>query len=191
MRQRSFSSYFNAQSGVAAIEFAFILPVMLLLYFGMMDLTSLVVNNRKVTTVASAVADLTSQNRTTILKSQIDDYMNVSDLVLNPAPPSGVTVRVFGYRPSGGAPTLIWQTGNGEGPGCADPSTAGFTELMTAGNDLIVAQACMTFVPLVANFLGKSILGDTSFSVGQSVVVRPRATLTLNCEMTSGGAACS
>jgi Flp pilus assembly protein TadG len=192
MRQHSFTSYLKAQSGVAAIEFAFILPVMLLLYFGMMDLTSLVVNNRKVTTVASAVADLTSQSRTTILKSQIDDYMNVSGLVLNPAPPSGVTVRVFGYRDGGGTPTMIWQTANAGGPGCAaGPDTSGYAELMTAGNDLVVAQACMTFTPFVAYFLGKSILGDTSFSVGQSVVVRPRATLTLTCQMTSGGANCS
>jgi Flp pilus assembly protein TadG len=117
MRQRGFTSYLKAQSGVAAIEFAFILPVMLLLYFGMMDLTSLVVNNRKVTTVASAVADLTSQSRTSILKSQIDDYMKVANLVLNPMPTSGVTVTVYGYRNSGGTATKIWQTNNGLGPG--------------------------------------------------------------------------
>lgn len=192
MRKPGFKSYLNAQAGVAAIEFAFILPVMLLLYFGMLDLTSLVVNNRKVTTVASAVADLTAQSRSTVLKSQVTDYMNVSNLVLNPAPAGGVTVRVFGYRASGGAATKIWQTSNGSGPGCSsEPDTSGFGSLMTAGNDLVVAQACMTFVPYIANFLGKSILGDTSFDLGQEVVVRPRSTLTLKCEVTSGGASCS
>lgn len=192
MRMPAFKSYLNAKSGVAAIEFAFILPVMLLLYFGLMDLTSLVVNNRKVTTVASAVADLTAQSRTSVLKSQVDDYMKVANLILNPMPESGVTVAVYGYRPNGGAATKIWQTSNGSGPGCdGEPDSSGFSSLMTAGNDLVVAQACMTFEPYIANFLGKSILGNTSFDVGQAVVVRPRSTLTLKCEVTSGGAACS
>lgn len=188
----AFKAYLNAKSGVAAIEFAFILPVMLFLYFGMMDLTSLVVNNRKVTAVASSVADLTAQNRTSVLKSQVDDYMNVANLVLNPMPADGVTVNVYGYRSNGGAATKMWQTSNGSGPGCqGEPDTAGFDGLMTAGNDVVVAQACVTFVPYIATFLGKSILGDTSFDVGQEVVVRPRSTLTLKCEVTSGGAACS
>jgi Flp pilus assembly protein TadG len=192
MRKFAFTSYLNAQSGVAAIEFAFILPVMLLLYFGMMDLTTLVVNNRKVTTVASAVADLTAQSRTTILKAQVDDYMRVANLILNPMPDDGVSVRVYGYRNSGGTPSLIWQTSNGSGPGCsAAPSTAGYGDLMTAGNDLIVAQACMTYEPYVATFLGAEILGATFFNVEQAVVVRPRSTLVLTCLVASGGANCS
>lgn len=192
MQMPAFKAYLSAKAGVAAIEFAFILPVMLLLYFGMMDLTSLVVNNRKVTTVASAVADLTAQNRTSVLKSQVNDYMNVANLVLNPMPTDGVTVNVYGYRANGGAAAKIWQTSNGSGPGCqGEPDSSGFGSLMTAGNDLVVAQACVTFTPYIANFLGKSILGDTSFDVGQAVVVRPRSTLTLKCEVTSGGAACS
>jgi Flp pilus assembly protein TadG len=192
MRKFILKSYLHAQSGVAAIEFAFILPVMLLLYFGMMDLTTLVVNNRKVTTVASAVADLTAQSRTTILQAQVDDYMRVANLILNPMPDNGVTVRVYGYRNSGGTPTKIWETSNDSGPGCSTtPDTSGYGNLMAAGNDLIVAQTCMTYVPYVATFLGKNILGATFFNVEQSVVVRPRSTLVLTCQVSSGGAACS
>jgi hypothetical protein len=192
MRKFTFKSYLNAQSGVAAIEFAFILPVMLILYFGMMDLTTLIVNNRKITTVAGAVADLTSQNRTTVLKSQVDDYMRVTNLIVNPLPDDGVTVKVFGYRNSGGTPSKIWETSNASGPGCsATPSTSGYSDLMTAGNDLVVAQACMTYEPWVATFLGKNLLGDTFFNVEQAVVVRPRSTLVLTCQVTSGGANCT
>jgi hypothetical protein len=182
MRKFTLRPYLYAQSGVAAIEFAFILPVMLLLYFGMMDLTTLVVNNRKVTTVASAVADLTSQNRTTVLESQVEDYMRVANLIVNPMPTDGVTVKVYGYRNSGGAPSPIWETSNGSGPGCsAAPSTSGYSDLMTAGNDLVVAQACMTYTPWIATFLGETILGSTFFNVEQAVVVRPRSTLVLTC----------
>jgi hypothetical protein len=185
-------SYLTAQSGVAAIEFAIILPVMLILYFGMFDLTGLISNNRKLTTVAAALADLTGQNRTTVLKSQIDDYMNVGDMIIDPMPTDGVTLRVYGYRIQSGAPTKIWSSGNGSGPGCSgEPSTAGFTDLMSAGNDLVVAQACLTYEPFIGTLLGKNLIGATSFNLQQEVVVRPRSTLTLKCEVTSGGATCS
>jgi Flp pilus assembly protein TadG len=192
MRKFTFKSYLNAQSGVAAIEFAFILPVMMILYLGMMDLTTLVVNNRKVTTVASSVADLISQNRTTVLKAQVQDYMRVANLVVNPMPANGVTVKVYGYRNSGGTPTKIWETSNGSGPGCSStPSTSGYGALMTAGNDLVVAQTCMTYVPWVATFLGDEIIGASFFNVEQAVVVRPRSTLVLTCQVSSGGANCT
>jgi hypothetical protein len=192
MRKFTLKSYLNAQSGVAAIEFAFILPVMMILYLGMMDLTTLVVNNRKVTTVASAVADLISQNRTKVLKAQVDDYMLVANLIVNPMPADGVTVKVYGYRNSGGVPTKIWETSNGSGPGCSSaPSTTGYGNLMTAGNDLVVAQACMTYVPWVATFLGDEIIGSSFFNVEQAVVVRPRSTFVLDCQVTSGGATCT
>jgi hypothetical protein len=61
---------------------------------------------------------------------------------------------------------------------------------MSAGNDLVVAQTCMTYVPWVATFLGKNLLGDTFFNVEQAVVVRPRSTLILDCK-TAGGVTCS
>ena len=192
MQRLSLKSFRKAQSGVAAIEFAIILPVMLILYFGLFDLTGLITNNRKITTVAATVADLTGQNNSTVLEATITDYMNVADMVMDPMPDSGVTVRVLGYRMQGGVPTKRWETSNGSGPGCdGDPDTSGYNELMTAGNDLIVAQTCITYEPFIGTFLGKDLLGATSFDLQQEVVVRPRASLVLNCQETAGGAACS
>jgi Flp pilus assembly protein TadG len=76
---RKLPGFASAESGVAAIEFAFILPFMLVLYFGLLDLTGLVSVNRKMTSTASVVADLTGQGgpttRSQILKEDIADYM--------------------------------------------------------------------------------------------------------------------
>lgn len=173
--------YCRAETGVAAIEFAIILPFMLLLYFGLLDLTGLVSANRKMTSTASVVADLVGQSKTTITSAQIADYMRVSDMINNPEPNSGVTVRVIGYRASGGTATQQWTTSKAGGPGCGAVDTGGMTDLMTGSNDIIVAQACMVFVPYVATFLGNSILGASSFNVQQVIMVRPRSTTTLSC----------
>jgi hypothetical protein len=40
----------------------------------------------------------------------------------------------------------------------------------------------MTYEPFIGTFLGKNLLGATSFALNQEVVVRPRSTLTLACD---------
>ena len=185
--------FWRAETGVAAIEMSFILPFLLLLYFGLLDLTGLVSFNRKITGVASSVADITSQNRISVLKSNITDYMYANNMIMKPTPANMVTVKVYGYRKSGATVSMIWQTSNGVGPGCSStPNTAEMVPLMAAGNDLIITQACMKYVPYVATFLGDKILGKTSFNVEQTVMVRPRPALTLTCYATTvGGAVCT
>ena len=48
-------------SGVALVEFAFVLPVMLLLYFGGMSVSELIAVNRKVTVATRSLTDLVSR----------------------------------------------------------------------------------------------------------------------------------
>jgi Flp pilus assembly protein TadG len=182
----SFKSFTLAESGLAAIEFAFILPFMLMLYFGLMDLTGLIGFNRKITSVANTMADLTAQNRTSVLKSDINDYLNAASLIMNPTPVNQVTVNVYGYRMVAGTPTQQWKSSNGSGPGCnTSPPTSSMAPLMAAGNDLVVSMACYRFTPYVATFMGDKLLGSTTLKVEQTIMVRPRSTAKLDCYTTS------
>lgn len=178
---RRMRPYFRAESGVAAIEFAVILPFMLLLYFGLLDLTGLITSNRRMTSTAAIVADLTGQNRTTVAKATIEDYMLVAGMINNPAPDSGVRVNVLGFRNNAGTVEPTFNVTTAGGPACDAPDTGDMLDLMTAGNDIIVAQSCMIYVPYVATFLGDALLGATSFNVQQEVMVRPRSTAVLDC----------
>jgi Flp pilus assembly protein TadG len=187
----SFKTFLRAETGVAAIEMAFIMPFMLLLYFGLVDLTGLISLNRKITSVASATADLVGQNSTTVTKTDINDYLKVVKLIMNPTPDSKVKVVVYNYRYDGTNVNLQWKVENASSVTCTTaPSTAGMNLLMTAGNDLVVAQACMDYTPYVTSFMGETLLGKTVFDVEQIVTLRPRASLQLNCTLTTGGAAC-
>jgi Flp pilus assembly protein TadG len=47
--------------GIAAVEFAFVLPIMLTLYLGCVEVTQGVIANRQITAVARTIADLASQ----------------------------------------------------------------------------------------------------------------------------------
>ena len=175
-----FRKFIHETRGIAAIEFALIMPFMLIVYFGLFDITALVSMNRKVTYSASVVADLVAQNKTSVLKADIQNYFNAANMVMSPTPAAQVRVEVFGYRKSG-----LTICG-------AAPATSAMDPLMVAGNDLVVARVCMTYEVYAANFLGHSIVNASSFFIGESITQRPRSTLKLTCYNTTvGGAVCS
>ncbi len=179
---RKFSLFVRDSRGVAAIEMAFIMPVLILLYFGLFDLTAMISLSRKITYSSSVVADLITQNKTTVTAAQITDYFNAAEMVMSPTPIANVRVEVFGFRNITGVIGQQWFKASTGGASCgAAPSTTGMVNLMTDGNDVVVARVCTTYMPYIASFLGKSILGATSFTLSQEIALRPRMSATLAC----------
>lgn len=191
--RNKFKTFLRENKGIAAIEVAFILPVMLILYFGLFDITTLVSVNRRVTYSASVIADLVAQNRTSLLKSDIQNYFGASDMVMAPIPSAQVRVEVFGYRIAGSTISQVWKSDNAKGSSCgAAPSTTAMAPLMVAGNDLVVARVCTTVSLYASTFLGRSIVNASTFAIGESITQRPRSTLKLTCYQTVvNGAVCS
>lgn len=103
--RRTIAGFLRAKDGVAAIEFAMVLPVMLLMYLGMTEVTIGVNQDRKLTMLARSVADLTGRtpNMTTTEMNNIfgaassvmapykttDARIIVSSVVVKPAGTSG------------------------------------------------------------------------------------------------------
>ena len=69
------------ESGVSAVEFALIAPVMLLFYAGMVDLCQGYMALKRTSHAASAVADLVSQSRT-ITKADINSIFEVGPAIM-------------------------------------------------------------------------------------------------------------
>ena len=174
-------SFRRDDTGVAALEIAFIMPFLLFMYFGLVDLTAMISLNRKVTYASSVVADLVTQNDSTVNSSDIDDYFNAADLVMKPTPISLVRVEVYQYRKVGANIVNQWSRKSPDAGDCDAPDTTGMDTLMTDGNDLIVAVVCTTYTPYVATFLGKQVLGATTFSMNEQIALRPRQSTTLDC----------
>ena len=189
MNTLNLRAYVRAESGIAAIEFAFIMPFILLLFFGLIDITDAVSTNRRITSVANSIGDLAAQNRTKIIKTDIDDYFKVASLIMKPKSDSNVRVRLYGFKKTGATAVQKWVIDNGKGGSCSkSPNLSNMPNLMTMGNDVIVAQACVDFTPIVTSFLGSTIMGSGSMKMEQIISMRPRASLLLDCYMTAGSA---
>jgi hypothetical protein len=71
-------------SGIAATEFAVIVPLMLTMFFGTVEFSSGVAVDRKVTLVARTLSDLTSRSPSTTSDTELQNIFAASSAILSP-----------------------------------------------------------------------------------------------------------
>ena len=86
-------SFVRREDGVAIVEFALIVPVLLLIYFGAVEITSVMRNVRKVDILSRTIGDTLSQ-RTMPTADEVNDVFQVAPIVLAPFDSRGVQMTV-------------------------------------------------------------------------------------------------
>jgi Flp pilus assembly protein TadG len=186
------SSFRKADGGIAAIETALLLPVLMVLYVGMLDLTDLITHNRKVTQATDIIASLAAENNGSITMVDAQDYFSAVDMVMSATGNTDTRADLKGFRrtvtnATTGAFTIskIWTATKSSGGCNVEPPMATLTALTAQGNDVIVASVCTYFAPTIASILGTNVIGKTSFTLLEQIAVRPRTTAQLSCKMSA------
>ena len=170
-------SFFANIKGVAGIEAAFIFQVMLMIYFGLLDLTTVLSADRRVTQMASTLADLVTQSTGTTTKAELQGFYRASTAIMDPYSTTDLSLEVFGYRRNGNDVVLAWQNNNGATCGEAPAAnTSQLQQLTSAGNDVITARVCYKVAPIT----GK-ILRNGKVSLSNQMTLRPRQSAMLTC----------
>ena len=86
--QRSAAHMLDDCTGIAATEFAVIAPVMLLMFFGTVEISTGVAVDRKVSLVARTLADLTSQTSVAMGDTDMQNVFTASIAVVKPYLPT-------------------------------------------------------------------------------------------------------
>jgi Flp pilus assembly protein TadG len=184
--RKLFTRLLKCQRGVVAIEMAFIGPFMLLLYFGLLDMTNFMTENRKTIAIAGSIGDLVGQHRRSILQSDITDYLRVGNMIMKPDSDGDVRIVVTTYRNVGSVPTPIWSRNNGKGVACTNTvPNEEILALMELNNDVVVTQVCTKIRLFSGKLLAFYRPDKSDFDVENFVMVRPRVALTLECYATS------
>lgn len=189
--RRSLRDLSSDCSAIAATEFAVIVPIMLVAFFGTVEISSGVAVNHKVTLVARTLSDLTSQqppaqpNQTsaTILDSDLQNIFTASISILQPysATPTKATLSEI-YVDSTKIAKIQWSkaaiiaTGATQATLVASNHNAGDTvtgtvpqKLLVANTYLIFSEVSYLYTPTVGYVMGKA--GVTLSDVGYT---RPR-----------------
>ena len=101
-----------AQSGIAAVEFALILPIMITLYVGANEASVLISMDRKIQFVSGTVGDLVARSEGSISTAVLDDYVKVASGLVSPyKAPDMVQIVSQVYVDNKGVAKVVWSKG--------------------------------------------------------------------------------
>jgi Flp pilus assembly protein TadG len=156
------------RSGVSAVEFALILPLMLTLYVGGIQISEALSINRKVAHVTSTLADLVTQSKS-LTNSDMSNILDASSSVMAPytADPLKFSVSEI-YIDSKGKATVKWSDARN-----ATALTVGSTVTLPAAvavadSYVIAAIAHYPFTPAIGYVL------TGSFDLNSTYYLKPR-----------------
>lgn len=154
--------------GVAAIEFAMIVPLMLVLFFGTNEFSSGVAVDRKVTLMARTLSDLTSQN-TSVTDTQLTNFFNASKAIMTPydSTPVKSTITELYVDPNTLQAKVQWS--KGDAPRTSGTTVAIPSALQIGGTYLIYSEVTYKFIPTVGYVLAK-----TGITLSDFTFTRPR-----------------
>jgi Flp pilus assembly protein TadG len=177
------------KNGIAATEFAFIVPLMLVLFFGTVEFCSAIAIDRKVSLMARTMSDLTSQS-TSVADADMTNFFAAAVSIMYPYP-VGTTNPTLGTPMSGTISELYVDVNTGQvrvqwSKGTS-PLTVGSTvttvptALQVKGSYLIYSQVSYQYVPTV-NY--QMTNGPISISLTDHAYTRPRQS---NCVLYIAG----
>ena len=152
------------EQGVAAVEFALILPIMLILYIGSVEASALISMDRRVQSVAGALGDLVARSNETLLAADLQDYFRAAGGIMTPYPYDDLKQVVTQVNvDKEGKVTIGWckQYVDGDYGTCTDyPTTYSLPDSMIAiakEQSVIVATASYSHLPLYGFVIDKPV----------------------------------
>ena len=150
----------GADSGVAAVEFSLILPILVVLWIGGVELTGALSVDRRLNNLASSIGDLVARGKT-ITYAQVDDIFDLAPAALFPYDAIGISMRVTAIDiDEDGNAKVAWSRAEGTGLTAYVQDTLMTSvvpaALRVAGTQLIMSEVEHTYSPTV----GYVITGD-------------------------------
>lgn len=156
--------------GVAAVEFAMILPAMLAIYFGIVETGQGVMIDRKVTQLTRSLADLTAQ-ASTISNTEMGNIFDAAQTVMMPytavAPKMSIHHIVID---SAGVAKVCWSEERNSTKFARGTTVTIPADLRLPNTSIVMAQASYAFTPVV----GWIIKGGAITIGNEPIYMRPR-----------------
>ena len=178
---RKLRSFSKNVEGLAAVEFAYVLPLMLLMFLGSFEISRAISMDRKVNAVAAITGDLVARERA-VDPGVLASIMNIVNEVLAPYDPADLRVAVVPIQASNNNPPTAFvyanpfqHGGSISVPGrCSTYNLQNVEDILAPGATAIVVEVEYDYRPVFAEiFAGlQSILYNTNLGNSDTYTAR-------------------
>jgi Flp pilus assembly protein TadG len=167
--------------GVSAIEFAFILPILLILLVITLELSNAFSLHRKITIAARSLSDLISQS-TSVSDSDLTNSFTAGSIILEPYSSTPLQAIISEVKvDTNGKATIVWtkSSGYGKNPRNVNDVVAISPALAVPNTYLIWGEASYTYTPIL------DYLSSATLPLGSQFFTRPRQSVCVIYNTTS------
>jgi Flp pilus assembly protein TadG len=161
-------------SGVAAIEFALVAFPMIFTFFGVAEVANYILAARKVSNVASAAADLVTQEAV-VNDSDMAEIMSALNVVLHPFKPEEAKIRITSVvADDKGKLTVAWSDARNTNALTPGSSVTGVPAgIVPNGQGIIMTEVSFTYTSFFGMYL------TSGMTVSDTFYLKPRRSTTV------------
>lgn len=185
LRNKYRSSVLKDQKGVAAMEFALIAPILVVLLLGSVDAVFALTAKRKVALATQSVADLAARE-SDVDRSDLDAIAQLGRLILTPFDVSQSRISVAGIRVDGTGRTATVEWSRASGTNATAPSAGTQINLQSplgVGTFLVFAETELPYRTILG-FLENQTFGNrglTFFTLADDAYFQARNGTEVTC----------
>ena len=178
------AGFLRDKKGIAAVEFALIVPILLLLFIGTLEISLAVAVDRKVSRISSSVADLVAQDSDYTLDS-LDKLTDIATRIMVPYQDT-VKISVVGVEiDENGVAKVGWSFARNGGEKPAQGSIYPIPEpIRIADTHLVSTKVSTDHAPAFSflSFNGSNLkFDDAAIELSEQMYLRPRKSGAVNC----------
>lgn len=178
---RKASRFWFDRRGIAAVEFALIMPILLIMYFVTMEASQAIETSKKVSRIGSMVADLVTQ-QTSVVQEDVKAIMKIGSVTLQPYNRSvpTITITAIQVSPDGAKATVVWSRtsiNGGFSVGATGETTVPAT-LKVANTFLIRVESTLVYKPVIELAINSAF---NPINMGETYYLRPRRSVAIPC----------
>ena len=180
-RSAATSRFVRAKDGVGAVEFALIVPILLIIYLMSFEITVAISITRKATHASSDIADLVTQ-KSTVDRAFLSTMPNVAKATIAPYSSNGLTLKISGINiDATSVARIAWSWQSTGGTPYAVGSTATIPSDLAIPNSFVVRSELSLPYSLLLYLPGMSGTQKQSFTIKKDFYYRQRVGNNITC----------
>ena len=162
-------------AGAAAVEFALVAPVLIVMYFGLAELTEAMIAERRVSHTGATVGDLVAQAGA-VTPAEVSDFFAVGSAIVSPFPTAPLSMRVTSITADANdVATVDWSQASNTNPMARGSTVAPPASAIGAGQSVIEADVSYVYTSPVSYILPAPITFTNTY------YLRPRVSPQVSC----------